>query len=129
MLVNQTVFSSPGVRGNCTRAAVATLLGLPLWQVPMFELHPHQFPVMRDFFADLGFDLVTYEPARFMTGLTLVCGKSVRGNYHMVVYEGDRLFHDPHPSRAGLVEVDWSHSIIPHYPTVFAGGHHYAHPE
>jgi hypothetical protein len=34
-------------------------------------------------------------------------GPAARGHQHSVVYRGvDELVHDPHPSRAGLIEVE-----------------------
>lgn len=35
----------------------------------------------------------------------LVAGKSPRGVMHQVVYRDGRLWHDPHPSRDGVLDV------------------------
>lgn len=34
----------------------------------------------------------------------LASGDSLRGVSHVVIYQNDKLYHDPHPSQTGLVE-------------------------
>jgi hypothetical protein len=34
----------------------------------------------------------------------LASGDSLRGVSHIVIYQNDKLYHDPHPSQTGLVE-------------------------
>ena len=43
----------------------------------------------------------------------IACGPSPRGNpedpvYHSVIYSGGSLAHDPHPSGAGVLAVEWT---------------------
>lgn len=36
---------------------------------------------------------------------SIISGKTVRDTDHSVVYRGDRMVHDPHPSGAGLSSI------------------------
>lgn len=112
---DQTRFFGDPKGGNCTEAALATLLGLKLSDIPDF---PHESPyqfweALDDYLQSIGY-------VRLMMGNNyvpecnyLASGPSSRGCSHMVVmYEG-KLAHDPHPSREGLLQVDVVHMIVP----------------
>lgn len=118
--VDQTILASdPKRKGNCVSACVATFLGRPLDQVPHFvEIDegatvdgsegstawwwllvgymaghgywPHQLASPQD--ADPG-------------EIVFVAGMSERGVLHQVLYRDGVLWHDPHPSRAGVLDV------------------------
>ncbi len=109
--------------GNCVAACVASILGVPLDRVPHFIEFGVQFgdsedvkevshgsnwwAMMLGFLAGRGLwvvelDKVTdADPDEFV----LVAGMSPRGVMHQVVYREGRLWHDPHPSRAGVLDV------------------------
>lgn len=122
--VDQTILADdPKRKGNCVAACVATILGLPLAQVPHFiefgiaygdsenvneVSHGNNWwAMMLGFLAGRGLwvvelDKVTdADPHEFV----LVAGMSPRGVVHQVVYREGRLWHDPHPSRAGVLDV------------------------
>ena len=122
--VDQTILADdPKRKGNCVAACVATILGLPLAQVPHFiefgiaygdsedvkeVSHGNNWwAMMLGFLAGRGLwvvelDTVTdADPDEFV----LVAGMSPRGVVHQVVYREGRLWHDPHPSRAGVLDV------------------------
>lgn len=106
--VTQTLLHDPArvdVPGNCLQAAVASLLALPLDAVPHFAV-----------FADWQVALRLWADGRDLTLRSvvtdtvpdwpcIVSGPSVRGVPHAVVAVGGQVVWDPHPSRAGLVEV------------------------
>ncbi|HSC89607.1 MAG TPA: hypothetical protein VLC09_20130 [Polyangiaceae bacterium] len=124
--VDQTSFYVEGVsNGNCTEAAVATLLGLRLDEVPEF---PRESPAVHwdaidAFFAERGLELVSMAPDdTLFGGLHLASGLSARGVHHMVVMQNGAVVHDPHPSRAGLLEVKRVYIVVPRDPRVLAGG-------
>ena len=101
--VDQTAFES---QGNCFAACVATVLGLRLEDVPAFE---HPIVQVRDlsrWLADKGLALVCARAGSGYMGecLHMRLGSGPRGRRHAVVYYGGSLVHDPHPSRAGLLE-------------------------
>lgn len=97
--------------GNCWQACVASLLDLPLDQVPHFALESGE-----DWYRDTslfvikhtGFELACFVPGFPHTktgGYVIGSGLSPRGAFnHSVILDGftGELVHDPHISRAGL---------------------------
>ena len=120
--VDQTILYEPGgtVRGNCTEAAVASLLGLPLDAVPDFRansLQPYLFwSAFRRFVRSQGFEPMMLPGDHMPDVLYLASGRSPRGVSHMVVMREGRLIHDPHPSRAGIERVDQVWVLLPKDP-------------
>lgn len=112
--------------GNCTQAAVATLLGLPLDDVPDFNnIHkdkPHSgwfWNHLRTFFLSKGYHLETMGGRRSFSGLYMASGPTIRGTQHIVVMHDGALYHDPHPSRAGILEVKTVYVPLPIDPMLF----------
>lgn len=111
--------SSDGIPGNCLQAVVATLLDLELDQVPHFAVYVDWFAAMRRWARERDGDFTYFEfpvPEQYAAGwesvrgwggYVILGGSSPRGPFgHVVVGTVDReVVHDPHPSRAGLVEV------------------------
>lgn len=111
--------------GNCLAAVLASMLELPLWMVPPFE----------DMFARHDWDERVVEWLRRMFGLRqrridghpseglpefyMAIGPAARGVHHIVIYSGGKMVHDPHPSDAGLVRVEFCRVLEP----VAGGGH------
>jgi hypothetical protein len=104
--------AADGTPGDCLRACVASLLGLPLADVPHFAQHGHGWWdawrrwMRHRFTLDVG--CLAPDTVRG-AGLVLARGPSPRGPFgHVVVAEildggpALRTVHDPHPSRAGL---------------------------
>jgi hypothetical protein len=107
--------------GNCFAAALASLLDLPLWMVPPFE----------DMFGRTRgdwFERVEVWLERFFTlelvrsdghqrerlpAFYIASGVSPRGLRHSVIYSNGVLVHDPHPSGAGIAEVEWTWHLKP----------------
>ena len=113
--IDQTLFKQDGVSGNCMQAAVASLMEMPLEQVPHFA-HSGSPEVCWDLFEDW-FNEQGYT-VRF-SGIVdkncnyLAAGPTVRGTQHMVVMHGDKVIHDPHPSRAGLLDIAHTFVLVP----------------
>ena len=97
--------------GNCWQTCVASLLDLPLTQVPHFiERAPRTWyrSTRRFVVKHTGMDLGCFapkfpltEPGQYVIGV----GPSPRGAFlHAVILDGvtGALMHDPHHSRAGL---------------------------
>lgn len=122
--VFQTRFSSKDglEHGNCFTACVASLLGLSIPETPDLNapelqdgswIHP-----FLDILQEHGLTFVgtatesRHGPLRDykgLDGLVIVNGPSPRTwvkNGHAVIYKHGKLFHDPHPSNAGLLGVD-----------------------
>jgi hypothetical protein len=124
--VDQTILhSDPERPGNCFAACVASALGLNLRDVPHFiewgmkhygdgSPHPNGntgahwhamflgFLAGRDLWAIPLSSLDDAEPGE----LVFVGGPSPRGVPHQVLYRDGQLWHDPHPSKAGLLRID-----------------------
>lgn len=64
------------------------------------ELHAHHWT-----YLDTG--------TRIPKGYAIACGKSVRGLDHAVIVLDGELWHDPHPSRAGLTSIICYELVVP----------------
>lgn len=102
--VTQTIIvgDASGRQGNCLAAAVASLLGLPLDEVPHFAEADDWWGAMASFARTHGYAIDRAdEPPKF----GLAFGPSPRGVTHAVVILNGETAWDPHPSRAGLLSA------------------------
>lgn len=120
--VTQTIVQGDSRPGNCLAACVATYLGRPLSDVPHFvetgaALYAHEVGEGEDRVAWWAM-LIGYMAACGLSPWQLqhveagepgevlfVAGMSVRGLMHQVLYRDGVMMHDPHPSRAGLIDI------------------------
>lgn len=114
------------VRGNCYAACIASIMELPITEVPNVEVLFHMDDsywaiVTQAWLNSLGWELCTnddfkiYHDENKYIGrreeLDAVCrdkyylvsGESVRGVKHMCIYQNGKLVHDPHPTKEGLL--------------------------
>lgn len=100
-------------RGNCWSATLASMLELPLAEVPNFvqidvDGGENWWMHTQHWLAERGYRLQMLwfgiEPVHMHY---IACGRSPRaeGLYHSVVYLDGELAHDPHPSRAGILDI------------------------
>lgn len=137
--VDQTILASDPKRlGNCLAACVATFFDITLAEVPHFvelgsdlagdETDPHAWWwTLVGFMSGRGLwpvelgDLSEGEPGEVL----FVAGPSPRGVMHQVLYRDGEMWHDPHPSRAGLLDVTEVLAFRPvlhdHKPTTRGG--------
>jgi hypothetical protein len=107
--VSQSILYDPdlnarGVYGNCLQAAVASALGLDLDAVAHFGSFTWWEPALRLWLRGRGLDWRQVDG--IPQGRSIVVGSTKRGTGdHAVVGDGGEVAWDPHPSRAGLVEV------------------------
>lgn len=111
-----------GLDGNCLSASIASILELPLAEVPSFhtgipEGTPQDDPEacviywnnVHRFLNERGYGLTIFEGViaksliQSLSGYFIVGGKSPRGYSHAVVYSIDGLAHDPHPEGGGVI--------------------------
>lgn len=116
--VDQTTFGVPG--GNCFSACVASLLELPIEDVPHFGSDETWWATFqawlkpRDLYAVL-FKIGSDEQRP--PGFHVVSGRSPRHDaLHAVVGRGAEIVHDPHPSRDGLASIDDVVILVPFEP-------------
>lgn len=114
-----------GVQGDCARAVIACLLGLPIKDVPHFadqkEIDAYGFyNHIETFLACHGKQMLWNVNPIFhrdkLESYHYISGPSPRGKgvHHCVVGLGEEVFFDPHPSRAGLAgdSEGWAHSFL-----------------
>lgn len=125
--VDQTILYKPGgsEKGNCTEAAVASILGLTLDQVPDFRAKGVEnfWDEFEDFINSRGFHPLRLDGNWIPDVLYLASGLSPRGVHHMVLMRGGKLVHDPHPSKAGISETNHIWVLVPFDPAgAYANG-------
>lgn len=100
--------------GDCVRASVATLLALPIEEVPHFVqvAGDNWRPELGAWLSRIGMCCVEVPDSEvfytYPIGAGAFCmalGDGPRGHRHAVVWdiENSSMLHDPHKSRAGLV--------------------------
>lgn len=108
--IDQTIMrgTEGPVRGNCLQACVASVLELPLDDVPHFAMSPDWLLDMDRFLARFGLGVLLVRAGADWNFYAdelpyLVAGKSPRGDWlHSVIFAGGKMIHDPHPSREGF---------------------------
>lgn len=105
----------PTQRGNCYPAVIASVMGLDsaedaiqiqeyydsdMWHYILWEWLQHQ-----------GWELTTINGHLFDGSYYLASGMTIRGTRHVCIYRNGYLWHDPHPSRTGLLFSDHFETI------------------
>lgn len=133
--VSQTIVADdPKRQGNCLSACVATAVGLSLDEVPHFiefgiringeDDTVSWWSMLLGFMAARGlWPLELDDPSDADPGeITFVMGMSPRGVCHQVIYRDGSLWHDPHPSGDGVIDVRevivWRPARHDHAPTL-----------
>lgn len=112
--------------GNCFRACIASLLEIPIDEVPNFNAEPVKDWHMRyaAWLNKRGLGVCHLGTPAFLTvagvkdAYFIVSGKSPRGIDHAVIYKGPKMVHDPHPSGGG-VEPDTVDILFPLDPAEY----------
>jgi hypothetical protein len=117
--IDQTIFALPQcdpnstIRGNCVQAALASVLELPLQDVPHCSYHMGH-SVFLEFLKGHRLAWIKTPIDIKFEGYHLICGVGPRTQlgidgitpfplWHCVVGFNGKIIHDPHPSRAGLL--------------------------
>ena len=126
--IRQTTFPP---NGNCFAACIASLLELDIERGPNFA-HLQEatgpFSTVRaanNWLQQFGFSILEVERPElgnlyfeFVENALLICsGPTMRGTHHAVIYRGNKLAHDPHPSGAGLERIDKAWLVFRNEPT------------
>lgn len=107
--VTQTILDTddPARQGNCLQAAIASILDLPLDDVPHF-VQQHEdgagdwLDLTCAWLAERGLVLRLTQTPRPGEHY-LIFGRTERGTSHVAIYRDGHMVHDPHPSGAGLL--------------------------
>ena len=129
--VDQDRFGLPD--GNCLAACVASLLELPLAEVPHFAGERWRAD-LDEWLRARGLWALMFVPGAAtslaeasawldatVSGFCIVSGQAARGLLHATVWRGGDLVHDPHPDRAGLLDVEDVIVLVPIDPARSAG--------
>lgn len=117
--VDQTLFHDPdgAVIGNCMQAAVASILDLPLDDVPHFAAADDWDHLFARWLHDRRMICLQVPILKLPDDMpVLLTGESPRGVSHMVVGLGIGIAHDPHPSRDGLKTIKHAWALVPYLP-------------
>ena len=123
--LKQTIFSNEkaGTVGNCLQSCVASLLDLPIEEVPHFSWYMSDwFRKLYSFIEEKGYVVIITgvkqnpnwrEEIKGIDGYVIVGGKSPRGifNGHAVIYKDGEPFFDPHPDNTFLLEIEDVYNI------------------
>lgn len=114
---DQTVLHDERNVGNCLQATIAGVLGWPLAAVPHFALlgEDHWWDCAQAWLDSQGY-WIDYQPTSYakeggeLLPRCWLSGRSPRGFSHAVIGDTTTLqvLHDPHPTRAGLLAVDYT---------------------
>ena len=103
--VYQTNF---GTDGNCLQACVASVLEVPLTEVPYFT-QAGQFLQLDRFMRTYGIGVVALEKDKAVipyNAYYLMWGTTPRGFRHSVVGLNGKVAHDPFPNATDLVSIE-----------------------
>lgn len=128
-------------RGNCFAACIASILEVPITEVPNVEVFYHldngyHTEVMLTFLNSKGWDLCNdnmlqrFHPDVFGYSFDgtdkngkisqyydykdtyyLASGKSPRDIQHICIYKNGHLVHDPHPCKEGLISLEYFYTL------------------
>lgn len=103
--INQTIFDNKF--GNCYAACLASILEIPLDNVPFPDGNDNNFwTIYCNWFKSNNACIVTIQKNDFIPPESYLIGtvKSPRfeNSDHAVVIFGGKIIHDPHPSKASL---------------------------
>ncbi len=114
--VNQTILGDTHL-ANCLQAAVASVMGIPIDEVPNFMTfdgpngHAWFYMALRLFFRSRGLNVrFTHGKEVAPNGYAIACGPvhPSRGEgYHAIVVRDGIWLHDPHPDRKYLESVTY----------------------
>ena len=121
--VDQTLFGI--LDGNCLQACFASILELPLDDVPVLnlnkQLEPIWFASLMHFVRQHGHALLylNEDLEHLPYGEYIGGGNSPRGIRHACVFSNRTMVHDPHPSRQGLWLKSSSYHRVDSYYFLF----------
>lgn len=122
-LQKQTLFGGadapPHERGNCFATCIASLIGFDVSDVPNFVANGGDwFADTINWLNDIGLGIISFnsDPSdigHYKDAILIASGPGPRGHRHSVLWQGGKLFWDPHPSNSGLLRADeWEVLIV-----------------
>jgi hypothetical protein len=107
----QTILHSEKENGNCLQACIASLLDMPIDDVPHFADHRGSdwFDKMNEWLIKQGYWVLVisgWDNEFTPHGYCIANGISPRGVMHSVIAKDGKVYFDPHPSDDGISEID-----------------------
>lgn len=113
--IKQQIMHGGEENGDCLRAAVASLMKLPLGEVPHFCSRENEakgwVELMQEWFAARGYAVCELQYGDWVHSVLpgayyLLSGRSPRfpDEYHVVIAQEGQVVHDPHPDDSGVLE-------------------------
>ena len=107
-LTQTRLHNPPKSLGNCLPTILACLLDKDspedvLQIQEYYEDEGGWYHLLIDYLEKEGYELKSIDGHLSNDDYYLVSGNTVRGTYHIVIYKKGKLYHDPHPSRVGLI--------------------------
>ncbi len=95
-----------GIKGDCLRACICSLLELSDENVPNFVEKETWREDVAEFLASNGYEMECYNrrPLAY-GGYYMAIGISPRGFPHAVIHKMGKLVHDPHPDGGGVESI------------------------
>lgn len=106
-----------GSWNDCLSACLASMLELPLSEVPVFAAAGAQWKTALDAWLaqfNLQSVLLVDDVRQHIAGPVVVCGKSPRGDFnHCVVYQNGRMVWDPHQTdKSGVLTHEYIIALV-----------------
>ena len=113
--LDQTKLHQNRNRGNCLAAALASIFELRIEHVPAFEEMPKQDwrNSLKEWLYGMGVGLLESQEPVEIEDYYIAVGISPRNIRHCVVCKAGEIVHDPHPSREGILGIDYTWSFYP----------------
>lgn len=118
--VTQTKFGPD--EGNCLAACLAALFDVSIDNIPDFDSESKKskkrggvswWELFEVWCHERGYHPVILPPSSKPAGWSIISGKSPRGLEHACIAHHGELLHDPHPSRAGLLNITDYITFVP----------------
>ena len=111
--VDQTRFGGGSPGGNCLMACVASIMGRSIAEcIEVNTDDPHYWEQLQKWLIAQGWQ-IRYRPRLqdVPSAYGIANGPGPRGLLHSCVALDGEIVHDPHPSRAGLLEITSWHEV------------------
>ena len=102
------------IRGNCMTACVASILELPIHEVPNFhDMKKTYTEALVEFIGGLDKDIIYHGANDMPSGYCIATGPSPRDAsiYHVVIMKDGEYIHDPHPDSTFILSVSGYYTI------------------
>lgn len=114
--LKQTKLMGNGKVGNCFATCIACILDKDIEDIPnietLFGIDNFWIVVFDKWINSIGYEYIEIKEDEWILDIPYMAnGLTSRGSMHSVIYVNGELYHDPHPSNEGLVNVKYYTAI------------------